>query len=105
MHNFQLVLQEPQSLDHTPRYSTQYIFRYITTRNLFQRPCIHILHAIINTTLDEERAVKVDDVWRGRSMKNIQLGNDSLEFRIIQFKSNFLLRVVSSDLRRGATRD
>ena len=79
MHNLQLILQETQSLHHTPRYSTQHIFRYITSCYLFQRPSIHILHAIINTTLDEERSVKVDDVRRGRSMKNVQLRDDRFQ--------------------------
>jgi hypothetical protein len=84
MHDLELVLEELQSLDHTPRYATQHQLGYITPRDLLERPSVHVLHAVVDTRLDEEGAVEVDDVGRRCAMQDVELCDDRLELRVIQ---------------------
>ena len=104
MHDFELVLEEFEPLDDALGAPTQHILRHVAPGNVVQRAGVHVLHAIVDARLDEESAVEVDDVRRGCSMENVELGDDRLEFRVIELESNLLQTVARTTSQSEARR-
>lgn len=102
MHNLQLVLKETQPLHHAARHATQHVLGHVAPRHLLKRAGVHVLHAIIHAALDEEGAVKVDDVRRCGAVEDVELGDDRLELRVVELESDFLLASARSMQRDAA---
>lgn len=90
MHNLELIFQEPQTLNHAIRHPRQHVLGDIAAGDMIQTLGIHVLHAIVDAGFNEEGAVEIDDVGRGGAVENVELGDDRLELRIVQFEANFL---------------
>jgi hypothetical protein len=90
MHNLQLILQEPQPRNHTPRNPRQYILRNIRPGEEIQRTRIHVFHAVVNARFDEESPVEIDDVGRGGAVEDVEFGDDGFQLGVVEFEADFL---------------
>ena len=90
MHNLQLVLQEPQPLDHAPRHAAQDVLGDVAPCNLLEAACVHVLHAVVDAGFDEEGAVEVDDVGRGGAVEDVKFGDDRFELGVVELEADLL---------------
>ena len=55
-----------------------------------ERTRVHVFHAVVYATLDEERAVEFYDLACDRTMKDIEFHDDGIELCGVEFKVYFL---------------
>ena len=90
MNDLQFILQEPQPSHHTSHYPRQDILRYTNAVQLVHTARVHVLHAVVDAALDEERAVKVNNLGCGGAVQDLQLDEDRVELRLVELESYFL---------------
>ena len=102
MHDLQFVLEEAQTPYHGSSNSAQnglgYSLRRLSIIDLWlscldwlssaskrvERASVHVFHTVVNTRLNGEGSVKLDDFGCFRSMQNIKLHNDTIELGFVK---------------------
>lgn len=90
MHDRQLILQEPQTLDHTLGDPRQHVLWYAVAVHPIQTSGIHVLHTVVDTGLDRESAVEFNNLGCYGAMENVEFHNDTVEFRFVELEPDFL---------------
>lgn len=90
MHDLQLVLQKLQPLDRGLCDPGELVLRNPIDVEGVETPGVHVLDTVVYAGFDQESAVEFDNLGRDGSMENIELHDDPVQFRLIQFESDFL---------------
>lgn len=92
MHDLQLVLEELETAYHIGCNACQNMFWDTSAVEIVETACVHVFHAVVNTTLDEKGAVKVDDLGCDCAVEDVEFHEDGIEFGVVEFEANFLQR-------------
>jgi hypothetical protein len=105
VHDLQRILQESQPSNHTSRYPRQHVLILDPSLvDIVERASIHVLHAVVDTRLDEERSVKLDDLGGDGSMKDVELHKDSVQFGLVELEVDLLQEKNQMDEQEGRAR-
>ena len=88
MNNLHFVLEKLEPSHHAVRYSGQHVLRHAHALELIQRTRVHKLHAVVHTTLDEERAVKFDDLVCDGTVEDVEFHEDRAELARVELEAD-----------------
>ena len=78
MNDVEIVFEEFETSDHAGGYSSKDILWNACGLELIERAGIHVLHAVVDTRLDEKGTVKFDDFRCDCAMEDVEFHDDSI---------------------------
>jgi hypothetical protein len=76
MHDLKFVLEEFEPTDHVRCDSCENVLGDADAIESIETAGVHVFHAIVDTRLYEERAVKVDNLRGDGAMENVEFHED-----------------------------
>lgn len=78
MNDIEIILEEFETPDHAGGYTSEDVLWNAYELELIERAGVHVLHAVVNTRLDEKSAVKFNDFRGDCAMEDVEFHDDSI---------------------------
>lgn len=78
MNDVEMVLEEFETPDHAISYSCKDVLWDTDGLEFVEGACVHVLHAIVDTRLDEKCTVEFNDFRSDCTMEDIEFHDDSI---------------------------